>query len=250
MNRIYFVLFLLAVTGCNNPSTPGGPGATNQSAKQPLYGEADNTFNLGVPSSVPYMSTNLKQGGTATVTISVKRGKNFDEDVTLKFDSLPTGVTLDPQSPVIKRSETEAKLTVKAADDAALGDFTIKVKGHPTKGEAASSEFKVTVEKQETFTLSGPSVTIKQGETKALPISVKRDKNFNEEVTVKVTDVPKGLTLDPASPVVSKTGDKEAQFTLKAADDAALGDFIIKVNGHPTKGADATSEVKVTVTKK
>jgi hypothetical protein len=117
---------------------------SNTSAKAPLYGEADDTFNL----SVPFLSTTLKQGETKAVSMGIKRGKNFDQDVGLKFDGLPKGVTLDPASPVIKHGDTEAKLTLKAADDASLGDFTVKVTGHPTKGPDASTEFKITVDKK------------------------------------------------------------------------------------------------------
>jgi uncharacterized membrane protein len=137
------VMALVAFTGCNR-GTPGGPGATDPSAKKPAFGQADDTFNL----SVPYLSTNLKQGETKAISISIKRGKNFDEDVTLKFADLPKGVTLDSASPVIKHGDMEAKLTLKAADDASLGDFTIKVTGHPTKGGDSSTEFKITVDKK------------------------------------------------------------------------------------------------------
>jgi hypothetical protein len=140
------LMALVAFTGCNwgTKATPGGPGATNTSAKAPLYGQADDTFNL----SVPFLSTTLKQGETKAVSMGIKRGKNFDQDVALKFDDLPKGVTLDPASPVIKHGDTEAKLTLKAADDASLGDFTVKVTGHPTKGPDASTEFKITVDKK------------------------------------------------------------------------------------------------------
>jgi hypothetical protein len=37
---------------------------------------------------------------------------------------------------------------------------------------------------------------------------------------------------------------------LKAAEDAALGTFTVKVTGHPKTGADATREFKFTVAKK
>ena len=105
--------------------TSGGPGVTNPPRRNPLYGQADNTFNL----SVPRLSTSLKQGETKEVSIGIKRGKNFQEDVTLKFADGPQGVTLDPASPVIKHGDTEAKVTLKAAADASLGDFTVKVTG-------------------------------------------------------------------------------------------------------------------------
>jgi hypothetical protein len=36
---------------------------------------------------------------------------------------------------------TEAKLTFKAAADSVLGDFSVKVTGHPTKGADASKRF-------------------------------------------------------------------------------------------------------------
>jgi hypothetical protein len=37
---------------------------------------------------------------------------------------------------------------------------------------------------------------------------------------------------------------------LTAADHASLGDFTIKVIGHPTKGGDATTDLEVAVVKK
>jgi hypothetical protein len=238
---------LVPFTGCNTHSTPGGPGATDPNAKKPLYGQANATFDL----TKPTLSTSLKQGDTIESSIGIKRGKNFDEDVTLQFADVPEGVTLDPASPVIKHGDTEAKFTFKAGDDAPLGDFTITVTGHPTNGGDASNEFKLTVAKKDTFTLSVPflSTTLAQGDTKGVSIGIKRDKNFDQDVTLKFADLPKGVTLDPASPVI-KHGDTEAKFTLKGADDASLGDFAIQVTGHPTKGADASNEFKLTVAKK
>lgn len=147
---------LVASNGCTQ-GTPGGPGApstpstsstsskpTTTTAQKPVFGTAEETFNLSVPS----LSTNLKQGETKAASISLARGKNFDEDVTLKFDDVPKGVTIDPASPVIKHGDTEAKITFQAADDAALGDFTVKVTGHPTKGADAKTEFKLTVDEK------------------------------------------------------------------------------------------------------
>jgi hypothetical protein len=137
------VLVAFALAGCTQ-STPGGPGVTNPAQKQPVYGETEKTFNL----SVPHMSTTLHQGTTKEAAIGIARGKNFDEDVELTFADGPTGVTLTSTSPIIKHGDSEAKVTLTAAADAALGDFTIKVIGHPTTGADATSEFKVTVSKK------------------------------------------------------------------------------------------------------
>jgi hypothetical protein len=134
---------MVAGAGCSQ-AVPGGPGVTNPPHGQPTYGEADKTFNL----SVPHMSTTLHQGGSVEVRIGIERGKNFDEDVTLKFADGPKGVTLDSANPVIMHGDAEAKVKVKATDDASLGDFTVKVTGHPTKGADATNEVKITVAKK------------------------------------------------------------------------------------------------------
>ena len=136
-------LALFTLTGCN-PGTPGGSGITNPPQKPPAYGEAENTFKL----SVPRMSTTIHQGETKEVAIGIDRGKNFEEDVTRKFAGGPDGVTIQSASPIIKHGDTEAKATFKATDDASLGDFTVKVTGHPIKGPDATSEFKFTVTKK------------------------------------------------------------------------------------------------------
>lgn len=135
---------ITAAIGCNQDSTPGGPGASTTSAKKPVVGQADDTFTLSVPS----LGTSLKQGESKVVTLGIKRGTNFDGDVSVKLEGLPKGVTADPSSPSIKHGEAEAKFTLKAADDAALGDFTAKVIGHPSKGTEAASEMKITVNKK------------------------------------------------------------------------------------------------------
>jgi hypothetical protein len=241
----FLVLGLVALAGCGQ-GTPGGPGA-DPDAKKPIIGLAKDTFDL----SVPILSTALKQGETHESSIGIKRGTNFDQDVSIKFSEIPMGVTIDPANPVIKHGNSEAKFMLRAENEAQLGDFKVKITGHPTKGGDATNEFKLTVAKKDTFTLSVPilSTSLKQGETKEVSIGIKRDKNFDQDVTLTFQDMPMGVTLDPASSLI-KNGDTEAKLTFKAANDASLGNFAIKATGHPTKGADATNEFKLAVTKK
>jgi hypothetical protein len=131
------VITLAALIGCSR-GTPGGPGTTN---KSPAFGQTDDTFNL----SVPMFSSHLQQGGQQEVTVDIKRAENFDEDVALKFTDVPQGVTIDPASPVIKHGDADAKITVKVEKDASLGNFKVKVTGHPTKGSDAQIELKLTI---------------------------------------------------------------------------------------------------------
>jgi hypothetical protein len=55
--------------------------------------------------------------------------------------------------------------------------------------------------------------------------------------------------LTPVTPMIAKS-DKEATIDVQAASDAAIGEFTVKVSGHPEKGADATSELKLTILEK
>ena len=139
---VMLVVGVAVFTGCNK-GTEGGPGATDASHKSQI-GQSEETFSL----SVPTLSTKLKQGESKAVDIGIKRGKNVKEDVTLQFSNVPQGVTIDPASAAIKHGDTETKITVKATDNAAVGDFTVTVKGHPTKGADATNELKLTIEKK------------------------------------------------------------------------------------------------------
>lgn len=147
------MLSLAALAGCGGATGTsekhaGGPGAaTNASQRAPAFGTAENTFTL----STPTLATHLKQGESKQVKIGIDRGNNFDEDVTLKFEGspdMPKGVTFDPASPTIKHGDKDAMVTVKAADDAAIGDFKIKVDGHPTKGKNATNTLEIKIDKK------------------------------------------------------------------------------------------------------
>ena len=241
------VLGAVILAGCDRKSsTAGGPGAVDPSAKPPLFGEADNTFNLTAS------SITVKQGDSVQSTIGIKRGTNFAQDVSLTFQDLPKGITLTPSSGLmLKSAGTDAAFTLTAGDETAPGDYTIKVVGHPGKGGDATSQFTLTVAKKDSFTLSMPFWTtgLKQGETKAFSIAITREKRFDQDVTLKFDGLPKGITVEPTGNAI-KNGETEAKFVLKAADDAALGDFAVTVTGHPTKGVDVSHGFKFSVAKK
>ena len=142
----------ILITGCNN-GTPGGPGADKDKDKdkdsvlqraEDAVIQHEGTYSV----TVPLLATRLKQSEDKVVAVGIRRGKNFDEDVTLKFEGAPTGVTVDPATATIKHGEKETKVNIKAADDAAVGEFTIKVTGHAEKGTDASNNLKIIVEKK------------------------------------------------------------------------------------------------------
>lgn len=134
----------VALYGCS-PNTPGGPGTALPESEKPMMGQTDNTFSL----DVPMMVTKLEQGAVDTVTIGIKRGTNFDQDVSLTLTDVPSGITIDPSNPRIPRTDESAELTVRAAANAGLGDFKVKIAGHPDSGADAHAEFTITVSKHD-----------------------------------------------------------------------------------------------------
>lgn len=115
------------------------------SVSKPLIGEKEETFSLDLPN----LSTGIKQGETQNITIGIDRGQNFDEDVTLSLSNLPAGLTITPEKPVLKKGEEEVIISVAAAADAALGDFTVTVSGSPSGGgTTATNQLELTVKEQ------------------------------------------------------------------------------------------------------
>src|SRR5439155_23059745 len=101
-----------------------------QAAKKPvpkILEREEGTFSLRMPA----LPTFIKPGEKKTVTIGIKRGKNFDQDVTLTFADIdvPKGVTFEPANRVSTHPSPEATFTIQSAKDAAVGNFAIKVVG-------------------------------------------------------------------------------------------------------------------------
>lgn len=160
MNKLFVGLFgltLMAALGCNQGTVDDAPASVQTTSDQPaepvaivankpIAGEADNTFSL----SMPFESVTITQGEEKAVRIGINRGENFREEVEIKLSSLPAGVTVEAAEPVITRGSTGVTLMLKAASDAALGDFTAEVKGHTaSSGADFSKEIKLTVAKSE-----------------------------------------------------------------------------------------------------
>lgn len=122
------------------PAENTAPPATNAN---PIARDPENTFRI----NTPILTTTIKQGETKIVTIGITRSKNFDQDVTLKFEGTPAGVTIEPAEPMIKHDEKEVKINVSAAADATLNDFAIKIIGHPATGPDATNKLNLSVSK-------------------------------------------------------------------------------------------------------
>jgi len=143
---------LLLAAGCDKKGSTGGPGVGTTTGTTPAGNattataviNSSETFNVTVPST----STTIKQGESKTVTVGIKRARDFDQAVSLKYSGQPAGVTIDPATSTIKSGDKDTTVAVTAAADAAPGEYVIKVTGHPATGEDSTADLKITIEKK------------------------------------------------------------------------------------------------------
>lgn len=124
--------------------TPIGAFKVNVTGRPTKGGDAQADFKLdivakdGFSLNLPRSATSLTQGATRSVEIGVDRQKAFADDVSIRFGEFPTGVTAEPSEPLIEKGKSSVRVVLSATDEAALGDFTVNVVGHPPQGNDAS----------------------------------------------------------------------------------------------------------------
>ena len=126
---IVTALALTLIVGCESPrggSMSGGEG-----------------FKIGTPT----FTTNIKQGETKSVTVTLNRGKYFKRDVTLEINA-SSGISVEPTQALIRGSDVpQVQLQITAAQDANFGEYKVYIKGTPESGETTSTEINVKVVK-------------------------------------------------------------------------------------------------------
>jgi hypothetical protein len=125
---IVMTLVLATVSGCS--SSPQGGSV--------VKGE-------GFKIAVPTLDVKLQQGEVQNVTVSLERGDYFKQDVKLQI-AAAKGISVDPTSVVIKASDKpDVQITITVPKNAALGEYSVSVKGIPKTGESTSTAFTVKV---------------------------------------------------------------------------------------------------------
>src|SRR4051812_29236944 len=87
-----------------------------------------------------------------------------------------------------------------------VGTFTIAgcasgTSGGPGAKDTGSAQPMVG-QADETFQLSKSDAVLRQGQTTTVSITIKRALNFSEDVTLKLSALPKGVTVSDPSPVI------------------------------------------------
>jgi uncharacterized membrane protein len=120
-------LALSVMVGCGSPR---GGGIS-----------ADEGFRL----DTPFFTPSIKQGDRETVTVSIDRDKYFKQDVRLQAETAP-GLRVDPTEVLVRADESaDVQFQITADDNAALGQYIVRVKGTPQSGQSTSTEVKIKV---------------------------------------------------------------------------------------------------------
>ena len=130
---IFMALVLITGFGCQSTK------ASNQGGISPV----NQQFSIVVPTS-----SKVKQGSETTVKVKLNRGAYFKQNVRLEISAV--GLHVTPNDLLVYASDLpDVKLQISAGMDAALGEYTVSVKGTPTSGESTSVKFSVKVEAPE-----------------------------------------------------------------------------------------------------
>ena len=100
----------------------------------------------------------------------------------------------------------------------------------------------------EGFKIAGPTFTtdVKQGDRQTVTISLKRDKYFKQDVTLRAT-ATSGITVEPGKVAVKASESPDVQLQIKAPKDAALGEYVIHVVATPETGSPTSQDFTVKV---
>ena len=118
---------MLGLLGCS--SQQGGPVGSDQG------------FKIGVP----MFAVKVEQGETKDAKIKLDRGKYFKQDVTIALTA-SEGIAVKPTEVTVKANEkADVPIEITAPKDAAIGEYRIRVKATPERGESAAMDVKVKV---------------------------------------------------------------------------------------------------------
>lgn len=189
----------------------------------------------------------VQQGASGTVGVTVSRQAPFTGPVTLTVGGAPDGVTatLDPN----EVDGTASTLDIAVGGSVTPGDYTLTVTGSADGPDDAGAELTLTVTAAPTgsfsLTLDTDALSVRQGNTGSVGVTVARQDPFAGAVTLSVSGAPAGATIavDPA-----EVAGTSATVEVTLADDAAVGNHTITVTGSGDGVAQQSASFTLTIT--
>ena len=180
-----------------------------------------NPVSLPATFTIAKATILLTAGQTASLTVSVSSTAGYTGTVTPTITSaLPSGVSASPCSQTIRTSGSCIITLTAASSAAAFGPGQITISG--TDGRITrTAAVTLTVA---TFKITTPAlISLTQGATTSIPITVLFSTGFTGTVTPAITSIlPSGVTASPCSPAVL-TVSGTCTITLTATGSALTG---------------------------
>lgn len=192
---------------------------------------------------------------TTTITMSVPQGRSgntkvtftrdrFDGEVSFSLTGAPTGVTAKFDPVKTDKKGTETTLTLTVGDTVATQKYTLKVVAQSgNRKKEQTLELTVLVKPDFTLAAAPTALTVRQGATGTVTVSITRNATFTGAVALTLEGAPAGVTgtFSPAS----ATG-ATSTLSLSVATTAAPGTYTLTVRGRGD-GIDKTTTVRLTV---
>lgn len=115
-------LALVLAVGCQQSTSTGPATPPAGTAARP----ATNTSTVKKLTVTAAKDQSIEQGESDKVMVTINRD-NFDDPVTIKLNDLPVGVECTNNSVVIPAGSNSATLTLKAAEDAPVGEHNVTI---------------------------------------------------------------------------------------------------------------------------
>ncbi|HUK31691.1 MAG TPA: hypothetical protein VLV89_11300 [Candidatus Acidoferrum sp.] len=172
----------------------GGGGGGGTTAPPPILPD----FTLNVTSS----SVSVVQGSSQNVTFTITALNGFVGTVSVTISGMPTGTSATPsQFPVGPVSQQSVAFA--ANPTATPGSFTLTVNGQSgTTSHSIQINFVVTQSATPvpdfSISLQPPSITIPQGSSTFVTVTVPTIDNFEGQVNVTISGFPAGMSASPS----------------------------------------------------
>ena len=238
-------------------ATPQGQGLapTQKTVNVTFVNATSSTQPLAYTLSASLNPTSVAPGGSATLTAQLTRTSGQGSQGTVQVSvTTPAGspLTVSPttQQATLSDSNPSATLsfTVSVAANATPGSYTLTVTATGGNAPAPQSVTLTVIDTtpRATIRLGASSVSVIQGQSASLAGTVSVS-NYEGGVSLEVTGLPAGVTVDPIPPFPASSN-YPFTLTFRAANNAQVGTYTLTLSAKTESGAVlGTADLNLTV---
>ena len=172
----------------------------------------------------------VKQGGSASSSLSITPIGGFNKEVTFTVKSAPSGLNIEI-TPSKASPGSSVVITVTASQSMAPGSYNVVIRGEGG-GKSATATLHVTVEKQLfNFKLqtSPSNLSVNAGEQAKITVTAKLVSGSPQKLTLSLSGLPSGTSYNFNPPTITPTG--SSKLTIDTNDLDGSYSLVIKASG-------------------